>query len=300
MSPPSGAQGSERAAGSGALSVVATPIGNLEDITLRAIRTLKESDLIACEDTRHTQDLLEHYSIRTNLISYHEHNEMTRAPELILLMEQGSRIALVSDAGAPVVSDPGFRLVRLAIRHGIPVVPVPGPSAFVACLAAAGLPLDRFQFLGFLPSKKLARQKILRSIAGTTETLVFYEAPHRLIEMLEDVLKILGDRPAVIAREVTKVHEEFLRGSISEVLAKFSGRTVKGEITVLIGPADPAAKKATAASALKSVLREVERMMRQQGIAEREALKVLARSSGISKSDLYRRLQAEKSSRSKT
>ncbi|HLI30587.1 MAG TPA: 16S rRNA (cytidine(1402)-2'-O)-methyltransferase [Terriglobia bacterium] len=295
MAPRTIAEGSKPAGPGGALFVVATPIGNLEDITLRAIRTLKEADLIACEDTRHTQGLLEHYAIRTNLISYHEHNEMTRAPELILLMEQGSKIALVSDAGMPVVSDPGCRLVRLAIRHGIPVIPVPGPSAFVASLAASGLPLERFQFLGFLPSKKLARQKALRGLTETAGTLVFYESPHRVIEMLEDVLKILGDRPAVFAREVTKIHEEFLSGSVSEILSKLSTKTVKGEITVLIGPADPAVRKAASASALKSILREVERLMRQQDVSERDALKALARSSGISRSELYRRLQSERS-----
>lgn len=299
MSPRTMTEGLERSGARGILFVVATPIGNLEDITLRAIRTLKEADLIACEDTRHTQGLLEHYAIRTNLISYHEHNEMTRAAELILLMEQGSRIALVSDAGAPVVSDPGYRLVRLAIRHGIAVVPVPGPSAFVASLAASGLPLENFRFLGFLPSKRLSRQKVLRGLAGTAETLVFYESPHRVIEMLGDVLKILGDRPVVIAREITKVHEQFLRGSGSEVLATLRLRGVKGEVTVLIGPADPAILKAASASAMKSVLRQVEQLMRQEDLAEREALKALARSSGISKSELYRRLQAEKSSRTK-
>ncbi|MGH9359788.1 MAG: 16S rRNA (cytidine(1402)-2'-O)-methyltransferase [Terriglobia bacterium] len=293
MSSCSVAEKSQRALG--ALFVVATPIGNLEDITLRAIRTLKEADLIACEDTRHTQGLLERYAIRTNLVSYHEHNEVMRAPELILLMEQGSRIALVSDAGMPAVSDPGYRLVRLAIRHGIAVTPVPGPSALVASLAASGLPIEHFRFLGFLPSKALPRQKALRSLAEAAETLVFYEAPHRVIEMIEDAIRILGDRPVVIAREVTKVHEEFLRGSASEVLGTLNGKSVKGEITVLIGPADPSILKTASAAALKSVLRQVERLMREQGVIEREALKTLARSSGISKSELYRRLQAEKS-----
>ncbi|MGH9356377.1 MAG: 16S rRNA (cytidine(1402)-2'-O)-methyltransferase [Terriglobia bacterium] len=284
----------EHAGGRGTLFVVATPIGNLEDITWRAIRTLKEADLIACEDTRRTQGLLERYAISTNLISYHEHNEMIRAPELVLLMEQGSRIALVSDAGAPVVSDPGYRLVRLAIRHGIQVTPIPGPSALVAALSVSGLPLERFSFLGFMPARRLSRQKALRAVADAAETLVFYEAPHRLIEMLEDVATILGDRSAVVAREMTKIHEEFLRGSVSEVLARLHQGNVKGEITVLVGPADPDRAKAASASSMRSVLRQVEGLMRRDGIAEREALKMLARSSGISKSELYRRLQAEK------
>ena len=199
----------------GKLYVVGTPIGNLEDMTLRAIRTLKEVDLIACEDTRRTQKLLNAYQIQTRTVSYHEHNEMTRAPELVIQMEEGSSIALVTDAGMPVVSDPGFRLVHLAVRHSIPVIPVPGASAFVAALAASGLPVDKFRFLGFLPSKKGERRKALEELKDATRTLVFYEAPHRLMEMLKDAREILGEREIVVAREVTKVHEEFQRGTIS-------------------------------------------------------------------------------------
>ncbi len=277
----------------GKLFVVATPIGNLEDITLRAIRTLKEVDLIACEDTRRTQGLLEHYAIRTNMISYHEHNEMTRAPELILLMEEGSRVALVSDAGMPVISDPGYRLVELAIRHSIPVIPIPGPSAFVATLAAAGLPLDRFRFCGFLPSKRSQRQKSLRELAEVSETLIFYEAPHRVIEMLEDVRKAFGYCPVVIGREVTKIHEEFLRGTLSEVVERLQKKPVKGEITVLVAPQE-SSRKTRPARSVSSVREEMESLMRKEKLSEREALKVLARSKGISKSEVYRRWQAEK------
>src|SRR5271165_4564868 len=183
----------------GKLYVVGTPIGNLEDITLRAIRTLKKVDLIACEDTRRTQKLLNAYKIQTRTVSYHQHNEMTRAPELIIQMEEGSSIALVTDAGMPVVSDPGFRLVHLAVRHSIPVIPVPGASAFVAALAASGLPVDKFRFLGFLPAKRSARQKALDELKqGAQKTLVFYEAPHRVVEMLRDLRRALGDRPVVI------------------------------------------------------------------------------------------------------
>jgi 16S rRNA (cytidine1402-2'-O)-methyltransferase len=277
----------------GKLFVVATPIGNLEDITLRAIRTLKEADLIACEDTRRTQTLLERYAIRTNLMSYHEHNEMTRAPELVLLMEEGSKIALVSDAGVPLISDPGHRLVKLAIRHNIPVVPVPGPSAFVASLAVAGLPLDQFRFVGFLPRKKTARRNSLRAIQDATETLVFYEAPHRMIEMLEDLLKTVGDRPLVVAREVTKIHEEFLRGTVSEILAVLKSRpTVKGEFTVLVGP--PEAGKTQAGGPPESVARELKELVAGGKLTEREALKKLAKSSGVSRSVLYRQWQVEK------
>lgn len=278
----------------GKLFVVATPIGNLEDITLRAIRTLKEADLIACEDTRRTQGLLEHYAIRTHLISYHEHNEMTRAPELILLMEEGSHIALVSDAGMPVISDPGYRLVKLAVRHNIPVVPIPGPSAFVAALVAAGLPLDHFRFLGFLPGKKLARRKRLEGLQDAPETLIFYEAPHRIVEMLEDVSKILGERSVVIGREVTKMHEEFLRGTVSEVLASLEKRTVKGEITALIGPPDAQAKKGQAAELLLPLSEEMKKLMQREKLSERDALKTLARSRRVPKSELYRQWQAGK------
>lgn len=286
----------EKGGGQGALFLVATPIGNLEDITLRAIRTLKEADLIACEDTRRTQALLEHYEIRINLISYHAHNEMTRAPELILLMEQGSRIALVSDAGTPIFSDPGYRLVKLAIRHNIQVSPVPGPSALVASLAASGLPIDQFRFAGFLPAKKAARRKSLRLFAGAGETLVFYEAPHRIVEMIEDLVDILGDRPLAVARELTKVHEEFLRGKASEVLAQLKSReAVKGELTVVAGPPETSASP-PAGKAKGSVTREMKKLMSSSNLSEREALKRLARSRGVSKSALYREWQLEKGS----
>lgn len=276
---------------SGKLFIVATPIGNLEDITFRAVRTLKEVDLIACEDTRRTQGLLERYAIRTNLISYHEHNEMTRAPELILLMEQGSRIALVSDAGMPVISDPGYRLVKLTLRHGFPVIPVPGPCALITALVAAGLPLDRFRFLGFLPAKRYSRLKRFRELRDASETLVFYEAPHRIEEMLEDARKVLGDRAVVIGREVTKLHEEFLRGRASEVLATLQRKGAKGELTVLVAPPDTAKRAERAPQSLREEMAE---LMQEHRLSEREALKSLARSSGISKSELYRRWQAEK------
>ncbi|MGO9271003.1 MAG: 16S rRNA (cytidine(1402)-2'-O)-methyltransferase [Terriglobia bacterium] len=279
----------------GKLYLVATPIGNLEDITLRAIRTLKEVDLIACEDTRRTQKLLNHYEIRTRTISYHEHNEMTRAPELIIDLEQGAHVALVSDAGMPVISDPGHRLVKLAIRHNIAVVPVPGASAFLAALAAAGLPVDKFRFLGFLPAKRAARQKALDELKGAQKTLVFYEAPHRVVEMLRDLRRALGDRPVVIAREVTKVYEEFLRGSVSELLAAMKVRPPKGEITVLVGPdtnshAEPAAGE-------RSIRAELADVMAAQGLDEKAALKAVARARGVARSEVYRLWQAEKSLR---
>ncbi len=280
----------------GKLYLVATPIGNLEDITLRAIRTLKEADVIACEDTRRTQKLLNHYEIRTRTISYHEHNEMTRAPELIIELEQGAHVALVSDAGMPVISDPGHRLVKLAIRHNIAVVPVPGASAFLAALAAAGLPVDKFRFLGFLPAKRSARQKALDELKqGAQKTLVFYEAPHRVVEMLRDLRRALGDRPVVIAREVTKVYEEFLRGSASEILEVLKARPPKGEITVLVGP--DANSHAEPASGEKSIRADLAEVMAAQGLDEKAALKVVARARGVARSEVYRLWQAEKSVR---
>src|SRR6266478_3230052 len=223
-----------------ALYLVATPIGNLEDITLRALRVLKEVDVIACEDTRQTQKLLSHYSIQTRMVSYHEHNEMTKAAELVVDLESGAKIALVTDAGMPGISDPGFRLIALAIRHHVPVVPVPGASAFLAALVASGLPTDSFRFSGFLPAKSGQRRQMLESVKDSPRTQLFYEAPHRVKEAVEDVVEILGgDRHVVTAREVTKIHEEFLRGRASEVLEVLNAREdIKGEITLLIGKAE--------------------------------------------------------------
>ncbi|MGC2480554.1 MAG: 16S rRNA (cytidine(1402)-2'-O)-methyltransferase, partial [Candidatus Sulfotelmatobacter sp.] len=208
-----------------ALYLVATPIGNLEDITLRALRMLKEVDQIACEDTRQTQKLLNHYGITTRTISYHEHNEMTRAAELVKEMQEGASVALVTDAGMPGISDPGYRLISLAIRHHVPVVPIPGASAFLAALVASGLPTDSFRFSGFLPAKRGERRAALESIRTSPRTQVFYEAPHRIIEALVDVCEVLGNaRHVVIAREVTKLHEEFLRGRAGEILEALQAR----------------------------------------------------------------------------
>ena len=218
---------------------------------------------------------------------------MTRAPELIIQMEEGSNIALVTDAGMPVVSDPGFRLVHLAVRHSIPVVPIPGASAFVAAVAASGLPVDKFRFLGFLPSKRGDRRKALEELKDNIRTLVFYEAPHRLLEMLKDSLEILGEREAVVAREVTKVHEEFLRGTITTAIDSLKKRPAKGEITVLIGlPAGEDAPEGTARPA--SIMSEIQTAMAAQRVDERAALKIVARARGVSKSEAYRLLQVEK------
>src|SRR5260370_4698213 len=223
----------------GCLYLVATPIGNLEDITLRALRILKEVDQIACEDTRHTQKLLTHFDIQRPLVSYHEHNELTRAPELVLAMEQGASIALVSDAGMPLVSDPGHRLVSLCIRHHISVGPIPGPSAVLTALSASGLPNEEFVFLGFLPARTGERQRALERLRIEDRTLILYEAPHRIAETVAAALEILGDRPACLAREVTKLHEEFRRGKLSGILESLEAYPAKGEITLLIGAPEP-------------------------------------------------------------
>src|SRR5450631_1787452 len=216
------------AVGGPSLYLVATPIGNLEDITLRALRVLKEVDLIACEDTRQTLKLLNHYGIQTRLVSYHEHNEMTKAAELVVDLEGGARIAMVTDAGMPGISDPGFRLISLAIRHQVPVVPIPGASAFLAALVASGLPTDSFRFSGFLPAKRGQRRDVLESVKSSPRTQVFYETPHRVREALEDIVELLGaERHVVIAREVTKIYEEFLRGPADDVLSALQSR---GEI----------------------------------------------------------------------
>ena len=277
-----------------ALYLVGTPIGNLEDITLRAVRVLKESDLIACEDTRQTQKLLNHYGITTRTISYHEHNEITRSAELVLELERGARVALVTDAGMPGISDPGYRLISLAIRHHVPVVPIPGASAFLAALVASGLPADSFRFNGFLPPKQGQRRKMLESIQGSPRTQVFYEAPHRVKEAVEDIVQILGaERHIVIAREVTKIHEEFLRGRASEVLQALNVRAeIKGEITLLIGKAEETVQKTMKTSG--TVRQRLEQIMAEQKLDEKAALKKVAKEIGVSKSEVYRELQRSK------
>jgi 16S rRNA (cytidine1402-2'-O)-methyltransferase len=271
------------------LYLVATPIGNLEDITLRAIRVLKQADLIACEDTRQTQKLLNHYGISTRTISYHEHNEASRAAELVKELEKGLRIAVVTDAGMPGVADPGFRLTALAIEHGIPVVPIPGPAAFVAALVASGLPVESFSFRGFLPPKSGARRRVLEKLRTSSETEIFYEAPHRIREALQDVVEVLGpERPVVVARELTKIHEEFLRGPAGQILEDLKGREViKGEITLLVGPAAEVESQAP----VSSIRDRVEQIMREEKVDEKAALKRASKERGISKSAAYRELQ---------
>jgi 16S rRNA (cytidine1402-2'-O)-methyltransferase len=274
------------------LYLVATPIGNLEDITLRALRILKEVDQIACEDTRHTQKLLSHYNIRKPLVSYHEHNELTRAPELVVAMEQGAQIALVSDAGVPLVSDPGYRLVTLCLRHRMPVVPIPGPSALLAALSASGLPNGEFLFAGFLPARSGERRRALERLRIEDRTIIFYEAPHRIEETLIDAHEILGDRPACIAREVTKLHEEFRRGSLAELAASLAEKPARGEITLLIGPV-PAEEKSALRDTSQSLADRVDELIRQAKLDRKEALKLAAKERGLSKRAAYQELHLE-------
>ena len=218
----------------GTLSIVATPIGNLEDITLRALRILKEVDLIACEDTRRTLKLLNHFGIKKRLISYFEHNELGRLPEILSLLKAGQNVALVSDAGTPTISDPGFPLVREAVACGIRVEPIPGPCAAITALATSGLPTDRFLFIGFLPQKRGKRRSLLESLRDEEGTIILYESPHRILKALTDIASVLGNRPLVIVRELTKVHEEFVRGSADEISRSLQGAEIKGEFVVLV------------------------------------------------------------------
>ena len=240
----------------GTLFVVATPIGNLEDITLRAIKTLHSVDLIAAEDTRHTRRLLTAHDIESGLISYHEHNEQQRTPELMDRLKKGASIALVSDAGTPTVSDPGYRLVQAAAAHQIPVVPIPGVSAAIAALSASGLATDSFTFIGFPARKKAKRHRQLKELANSPHTLIFYQSPRRVVLLLEELSAAMGDRTAVVARELTKLHEEFIHGTLSEIAAELKQRpAVKGECTLLVeGAQAPPASDADLEAAIRATL----------------------------------------------
>jgi len=271
----------------GTLYLVATPIGNLEDITYRAVRILCEVDLIACEDTRHTRNLLDRYGVAKPVVSYHEHNEAARSAELVEKLSAGTNIALVTDAGTPLVSDPGYRVVAAAIRARIRVVPIPGPSAVLAALAASGLGTSAFYFGGFLPLKSGQRARTLEALRDETATVIFYEAPHRILETLGDVEKILGPRAVVVARELTKVHEEFLRGNAGEVRALLASRaSVKGEITLLIGKSEAPATEST------TIEEDVEMCVRA-GMSRMAAIKEVARKRGLAKREVYRRTQRD-------
>jgi len=275
------------------LFVVATPIGNLEDMTYRAVRVLREVDWIACEDTRESRKLLDHFEIKTPLVSYHDFNELERAKELADRLKAGESGALVSDAGMPLVSDPGYRLVRAAIEAGIDVRPIPGASATVTALAASGLPTDSFQFLGFLPAKSGQRANLLETLKGEKATLIFYEAPHRILDALADIERVMGPRPVVVAREMTKIHEEFLRGTAGQIWDQLRSRdSIRGEITLLVGksnrPAQPTEPMETAmANQIGS------------GLSRMDAMKAIARERGISKREVYKHLAVRPVTRTK-
>jgi 16S rRNA (cytidine1402-2'-O)-methyltransferase len=279
----------------GTLYVVSTPIGNLEDLTYRAVRVLSEVDLIACEDTRHSQKLLNHYGIKAKTVSYHEHNERDRAEELIGQLKSGLDVAIVSDAGTPGISDPGFRVVRMAHEADLKVVPIPGPTALVSALVASGLPSDEFFFAGFLPARSGARRSRLAELAGIPSTLVFYEAPHRMAASLKDAREILGEREAVVARELTKLHEEIVRGRLSDLADKFSagGHEPRGEIVVVVDRnlLAEAGKETRSEHSVSAIVARFE----AEGLDGRSALKKSARQLGISRDEAYRRLTAERS-----
>ncbi|MEW6733548.1 MAG: 16S rRNA (cytidine(1402)-2'-O)-methyltransferase [Acidobacteriota bacterium] len=275
----------------GTLYLVATPIGNLEDITLRALRILKEVALIACEDTRQTNKLLQRYQIDSPTISYHDHNEHARTPQLLARLIAGESIAVVSDAGTPAISDPGFLLVHEAIANQIPIVSIPGPSALLTALTASGLPTDEFLFVGFLPARTGERQRRLNELTTIRATLIFYEAPHRILHTLTDAYKIFGPRPAVIARELTKVHEQFLRGTLDQLLIQLQKEPPRGELVVIIEGATAAQPQTVQQTT--SLRDAVAEKMQSENLDKMAALKAVARVLGISKSEAYRRLQIE-------
>ena len=278
----------------GTLFIVATPIGNLKDITERALGVLREVDLIACEDTRHTRGLLSRFDIKTKTISYHEHNERERAEELCRLLESGKSVAIVSDAGTPLINDPGFRIVNAAIARGIVVVPIPGATAFVAALAASGLPSDRFFFGGFLPARANARRAMLEELRTIPATLIFYEAPHRISATLTDARAVFGNRAAVVARELTKLHEEIARGRLDELANRFSAGA-RGEIVLLISgahetdePTDDDTRDPTVL--LTARVSELQR----EGMDAKAALKKAARELGLRRAEAYRLMVVQK------
>ncbi|MBL8180652.1 MAG: 16S rRNA (cytidine(1402)-2'-O)-methyltransferase [Blastocatellia bacterium] len=274
----------------GILYLVATPIGNLQDMTFRAVEVLRMVDIIACEDTRHSIKLLNHFRISNKLVSYHEHNEHERADELIDKLKAGSSVALISDAGTPAISDPGRVVVKAAIEAGIAVVPVPGAAAFVVAAIASGLPVGSLFFGGFLPSKKGDRRRRLEELASLPATLVIYESPHRIEKSLLDCLEILGDRRAVIARELTKLHEEFLRGTLSELIAQLARSPIKGEIVLAIDRPSKGTETADASISIAKLVANYE----ADGQDRKAAIKKAAKDRGISKSEAYRELERQK------
>lgn len=273
----------------GILYLVATPIGNLQDLTFRAVEVLKGVDLIACEDTRHTRKLLNAYEISTKLVSYHDHIEKERADELARVLLDGKSVAVVSDAGTPGINDPGYRLVQKCVELDIQVVPIPGAAAFLNAAIASGLPTDSLFFGGFLPSKTGERKKRLRELADIPATLVFYETPHRIAASLRDALEVLGDRHAALARELTKMHEEFIRGELSKIIAHVEADAPRGEFVLVIARADESVQRTETVSISARVSQ-----LESEGLDHKAALKQAAKERGLAKSEAYRLLQSEK------
>jgi 16S rRNA (cytidine1402-2'-O)-methyltransferase len=276
----------------GTLFVVATPIGNLEDLTLRALRILKEADLIACEDTRQTAKLLAHYQLHKPTTSYHEHNESQKTPQLIHLLEEGKRIALVSDAGTPCLSDPGYRLVHQAREQGIPVTPIPGPCSFIAALSASGRPTDQFTFLGFLPPKNQARRRLLESLCQEARPLIFFESPNRLLQTLREILATLGNRKLTVARELTKLYEEFFGGSVQTALDHFAQSPVRGELVLILEKGEKEIQDWRSLDKME-VRQRIGQYIAAEGISKSDAMKKLAKELACSKREIYRLLIEE-------
>ena len=274
----------------GTLYLVATPIGNLQDISLRALETLKIVEIIACEDTRHTRKLLNYFNISNKLVSYHEHNEQQRADELAANLLEGKSIAVVSDAGTPAICDPSFRIVQKAIEIGAKVVPIPGAVAFVNALIVSGLPTDSIFFGGFLPSKKGERRNRLEEIKSIPATLCFYESPHRLAKSLVDCLEVLGNRNAAVVRELTKIHEECVRGNLSELVEKYSELTAKGEIVLVIERVESRESRVESQKTITERISELEK----EGFDNKTALKKAAKEFGLSKSEAYLLVKVKK------
>jgi len=273
---------------SSCLYLVATPIGNLEDITLRALRILKEVDIIAAEDTRQTAKLLNHYDIKKPMISYHEHNKKSKGEEIIKLLMDGKTVALVSDAGMPSISDPGEDLVRLCIENSIEVIPIPGPSASLTALSISGLPTSRFVFVGFLPVKGKERNEILEKLANEEKTMILYEAPHRLMSTLKDLREYMGNRRISISRELTKKFEETIRCNLDEAIEEFSTRNIKGEFVLVLEGKSPEAIERERKQMWADVsIKEHIIMYMDKGLSKKEAIALVAKERGISKKDVY-------------
>jgi len=279
------------------LYVVATPIGNMDDITLRALNVLDQVDLIAAEDTRHTGKLLKYHNIKNHLISYHEHNENERTPDLINRLKTGTSVALVSNAGTPSVSDPGYRLVKEAVINNIRVIPIPGVSAAIAALSVSGLPTDSFVFIGFPAKKKAKRLKQLKDLAAESKTMVFYESPKRILTFLKEIISVMGDRYGVLSREMTKLHEEFIRGSLSEILSSLNARpAIKGECTFLLTGCEKNKEVS-----IKTVGTEIIKALEKKQSKLSELSKIIAQKYGLPKNKVYdealrlkRKMQREK------